>query len=259
MNLRTIKMSTLLILLFNLSLIFNGFSCSGNTANENNDLPDTRPAKLLISYNDGGGMVYYSENLNISEDSCVYTINDGGTISKVYFTMTPAELDRLYKVFTDNDFSNIKTYEEMVYDRGGESISLSWGQGKYASISNGGMTFIKDSWKKEWSNCLDAIKEALVKGTEKQKKDYEVRVDKTLFGETMTIYIKQIQIIRESTVMGESELESYVTKTTKLLPGNYKMSVSYNKKFAVVPVSPDSSKGVELYLKNDTLAYSFIK
>lgn len=252
-------MSTLLILFFNLSLIFNGFSCSGNTAKENNDLPDTRPAKLLISYYEGGGMVYYSENLNISEDSCVYTINDGGTISKVYFTMTPAELDRLYKVFTDNDFSNIKTYEQMVYDRGGESISLSWGQGKFASISNGGMTFIKDSWKKEWSNCLDAIKEALVNGTEKQKKDYEVRIDKTMFGQTMSVYIRQLQIIPQSTVMSENGMDNSVTITAKLLPGTYKMSVSYNKKFAVVPVSPDSSKGVELSLKNDTLAYSYIK
>jgi hypothetical protein len=262
MKLKTIKMSSLLILLFNLSMIFNGYSCSGSTSEGdrvNNDLPDSRPQKLLITYYDGGGMVYYSEQLHISEDSCVYTINDAGTISKVYFSMTPVELDELYKVFTDNDFSSIKTYEEKVYDRGGESISLSWGQGKSANILNGGITFIKDGWKKEWNNCIAAIEAALAKGTEKQKKDYEVRVDKTLFGKTMSVYIRQLQIIPQSTVMSESGMDNNISRTTKLLPGNYKMSVSYNSKYEVIPVSPDSSKGVELSLKNDSLIYSYIK
>ena len=41
----------------------------------------------------------------------------------------------------------LKTYEEKVYDRGGESISLGWGKGKYANANNSGMTFIKDSWQ----------------------------------------------------------------------------------------------------------------
>jgi len=252
-------MSILLILFFNLSVFFNGFSCSGNAVKNNNDLPETRPSNLSINYYEGGGMVYYSEKLNISADSCVYEINDGGVVSKVYFNLTPAELDALYKVFTDNDFSNIKTREEQVYDRGGESISLSWGQGKYANISDGGMTFIEKNWQKEWSNCLNAVKQALVKGTEKQKKDYEVRIDKTMFGKTMSVYIKQLTIIPESTVMAESEKESYVIKIVKILPGNYKMSVSYDKKYATFPVNPDSSKGINLYLKNDTLAYSYLK
>ena len=75
----------------------------------------------------------------------------------------------------------------------------------------------------------------------------------------MTVYIKQNEIIRESTVMSENGMDNSVTKTAKLLPGNYKMSVSYDKKYTVIPVSPDSSKGVELSLKNDSLIYSYVK
>lgn len=259
MKLKTIKMNTLLILFFNLSVFLGGFSCSGSTPKNNNNLPETRPANLSINYYEGGGMVYYSEELSISADSCVYKINDGGVISKVYFNITPAGLDALYKVFTDNDFSNIKTREEQVYDRGGESISLSWGQGNYANISDGGMTFIEKNWEKEWANCLKAVKQALVAGTEKQKKDYEVRIDKTLFGKTMSVYIKHLTIIPESTVMSENGTDTFISKTTKLLPGKYKMSVGYDRKYAELPVNIDSSKGINLYLKNDTLAYSYIK
>jgi hypothetical protein len=254
-------MNTLLILLFNLLFITNGFSCTEKTAkNDNDNLPDTRPEKLSIQYSLGGGMAYYSENLYISQDSCVYTINDEGAISKYYFTMTGEQLDNLYKVFKDNNFNKIKTREEMIYDRGGESIGLSWGKGKYAHIDDAGMTLIEDSWKKEWSECLGAVKNVLSEQLNKQKKDYEVRIDKTLFGKTMKVYVKEEIIIPESTVMAENELENHIAKTARLLPGKNIISVSCNQKYLNITANPDSTKGVNLYLKNDTLlTYSFIK
>ena len=100
---------------------------------------------------------------------------------------------------------------------------------------------------------------ALAKGTEKQKKDYGIKIDKSLFGKTMSVYIRHIEIIRESTLMSENGMDSSITKITKLLPGSYKMSVSFDKKYTVIPVTPDSSKGINLFLKNDSLVYSYIK
>ncbi len=254
-------MNTILIILFNLFFIISGFSCTDKTVkNDNDNLPGTRPEKLTIQYSLGGGMRYYSENLFISQDSCVYTINDEGAISKFYFNMTGDELDALYKVFKDNEFAKIKTRQEEIYDRGGESIGLSWGNGKYAHVDDEGMTLIENSWKKQWSECLGAVKNVLNSALNKQKKDYEVRIDKTLFGKTMTVYVKDQTIIPESTVMAESELENKVTKTIKLLPGKNIISVSCNQKYLNVPVNPDSSKGINIYLKNDSLlTYSLIK
>lgn len=254
-------MNIILISLFNLFLITNGFSCAEEiTKNDNDNLPDNRPDKFSIQYGFGGGMVYYSENLYISQDSCVYTIDDEGAISKYYFNMTDNQLDSLYKVFKANNFNKIKTHDENILDRGGESIGLTWGNRKYAHVDDAGMTLIDDNWKKEWSACLGAVKSVLSAQLNKQKKDYEIRIDKTLFGKTMSVYVKQETIIPESTVMAESELENNVTRTAKLLPGKNIIIVTCNKKNLNIPANPDSEKGVNIYQKNDTLiTFSYIK
>lgn len=104
-----------------------GFVCAKNSGDDNNSpLPDTRPLDISFSFHVDGGMVYYSEDLFISADSCYYKVNDGGAESKTYFKLTAAQLDKLYSVFKDNDFDRIETYKEKVYDRGGENISLRW-------------------------------------------------------------------------------------------------------------------------------------
>ncbi len=252
-------MITLIVL--NLFISFSGFVCSGSTADErkNDPLPDSRPEKFSVSYSLGGGMLYYGESLYISADSCSYEINDGGAKSKIYFNLSAAELDALYKVFEDNHFDRIKTYEEQVYDRGGESISLSWTNGKYANISNAGMTFVKDSWETEWSNCLNALMNVLHAQLDKQKKDYEIRIDRSFFGKTMNIYIRNETIIPESTVMAESEMEHFVTKSIKLMPGAHRVSVSWDKnRFETVSINSDSSRGIDLSLINDSLKTTLI-
>ena len=95
-------------------------------------------------------MRYYSEALYISEDSSYFTINDGGAISRINFILDDKELDRIYKVFTDNEFDRIQTYEEKVYDRGGNSVYLRWGNGKFNSVSSSGMNFIDKDWIDEF-------------------------------------------------------------------------------------------------------------
>ncbi len=249
------------LIVLNLFFSLNAFVCSTATIDErkNDPLPDSRPEKFAILYGLSGGMMYYSETMYLSSDSCTYEVNDGGAKSKIYFNLGAAELDAIYKTFKDNDFDRIKTYEEQVLDRGGESISLSWADGKYANIFNGGMTFIKDSWQTEWSNCLSALMNVLHAQLDKQKKDYEIRVDKSFFGKTMNVYIRNEIIIPESTVMAESETEHYVTKSIKLMPGAHRVLVTWDKKhFETIPVNTDSSKGINLSLVNDSLKTTLI-
>jgi hypothetical protein len=125
------KMKIWLILLLNLTFISGGFICAKNTENSrNNDpLPDSRPGNISFRLSMSGGMLYYYEDLYISADSSYYLVNDGGAISKIYFKMNAEKLDKLYNVFTENNFDRIKTYDEQVYDRGGETITLRWGKG----------------------------------------------------------------------------------------------------------------------------------
>ena len=49
--------------------------------------PDARPGNISFRLSMSGGMLYYYEDLYISADSCYYLVNDGGAISKIYFTM----------------------------------------------------------------------------------------------------------------------------------------------------------------------------
>jgi hypothetical protein len=256
------NMNTIAVIILNLVFLFNAFICNEAVKQEKDSdpLPGARPEKFAVSYFLGGGMRYYGETLYISADSCTYEINDEGAKSKIYFNLSSDELDKLYKVFKDNDFHKIKTYDQEVYDRGGVSISLSWGNGKSANVSDGGMTFIKENWKNEWSACISALKDIISTQLGKQKKDYEIRIDKTFFGKTMNIYVKSEVVIPKSTVMAESEMEKYVTKTIKLIPGEHVMSISWDTKhYETVHISPDSSKGITLYLGNDSLKTSLIK
>ena len=151
-------MKYLSLLLLNILFISSGFICAKSIGSgDGSPLPNTRPDDIQFSYSQNGGMMYYSENIFISKDSCYYKINDGGSVTRVNFKLTSAELDKLYSIFKDNDFDEIDSYEEKVYDRGGESISLSWKPGKRTSVSNSGMNFIKESWHKEWNTCTEAI------------------------------------------------------------------------------------------------------
>ncbi|HAX47785.1 MAG TPA: hypothetical protein DCX92_02245, partial [Bacteroidetes bacterium] len=96
-----LKMKYLTVAIFNISFIFSGFICA-KSIGDNSPLPDNRPDDLRLNYSVDGGMLYYSESIFISKDSCYYNINDGGAISRVNFNLTNAELDKLYMVFKEN-------------------------------------------------------------------------------------------------------------------------------------------------------------
>ena len=120
-------MKYLSLIILNIAFVSSGFICAKSVGNsEGLPLPDIRPADIRFRYSLSGGMMYYSEEIFICKDSCFYSINNGGYISKVYFKMTSDVMDKLYLVFKNNDFDEIESYEEKVYDRGGESISLNW-------------------------------------------------------------------------------------------------------------------------------------
>ncbi len=255
-------MNTIAVIILNLVFTFNAFVCNGavKEGKDNDPLSDARPEKFSISYYSGGGMVYYGETGYISADSCTYEINDGGAKSKIYFMLSADELDKLYKVFKDNDFNRIKTYEQEVYDRGGESISLSWGSGKYANISDGGMTFIKENWTHEWSACLNAVKNIISAQMEKQKKDYDIRFDKSFSGKQINLSSEHQTFYSGDALVEGNYNVDYVYKPVKFIPGEHFLQLSWDgKHYERFSINTDNTIGVILSLKNDSLlAYSYI-
>lgn len=253
-------MKIFVVLLLNFIFAASGFICAKNTESSGNSpLPSTRPVDISFRYYVDGGMMYYSEELFISGDSCYYKINDGGAESKIYFKMTSSELDKLYEVFKENRFDEIETYDHKVYDRGGDNISLSWGNGKSCSVNNSGMTFIDDSWKTEWTACVTEIVKIITAEVPKQKKDFEVRLDKTLFYKEIYLQVNQEIVIPASTLMSENGIDKYISRIVKLSPGMHRLSLGWDKKYETLNISADSSKGIIFILADSTLTHTYIK
>ncbi|NOS84239.1 MAG: hypothetical protein HOP31_03775 [Ignavibacteria bacterium] len=253
-------MKYLSLLLLNILFISSGFICAKSIGSgDGSPLPNTRPDDIQFSYSQSGGMMYYSENIFISKDSCYYKINDGGSVTRVNFKLTSAELDRLYSVFKDNDFDEIDSYEEKVYDRGGESISLSWKPGKQTSVSNSGMNFIKESWHKEWNACTEAIEKIGKEQMEKQKKDYVISFDKSLFGKEIYMQINRDAVVPKSMLMAEHDYDKEINRTVRLSPGKHNSSITVGKSYNTIIINADSTKSLRLYMVNDSLKHEFVK
>ncbi len=252
------KYLSLIILCF--VFVSSGFICAKSIGSgDGSPLPGKRPEDIRFHYTVSGGMMYYMEDIYISKDSCYYKINDGGSVTRVNFKLTSAELDKLYSVFKDNDFDEIESFEEKVYDRGGESISLNWDRSKHTSVSNSGMTFIKDSWHKEWNACSNAIETIGKTEMEKQKKDYTISFDKSLLGKEIYMQINRDVVVPKSTLMSESDQESEIQKIVKLSPGKHNASITVGKSYNTVIINADSSKSLRLYMVNDSLKHEFMK
>ncbi|MCC7159466.1 MAG: hypothetical protein IT281_08010, partial [Ignavibacteria bacterium] len=173
--------------------------------------------------------------------------------SKIYFKLAGKELDDLYNVFVKNDFGSIETKIEQVYDRGGESITLHWGKSRGASISNSGQSFIEKSWGKEWSACENALSDIIKTQVNKQQTEYEVRIDRSVFGKEIFVQVDRLVVIPKSTVMSENDIDNFITKTIKLTPGSHNVVYYIGSNYRNVLVSTDSSKGLNFFLVNDTL------
>ena len=117
-----------------------------------NKLPDLRPADFALSYHLDGGMRYYSEDLTIGADSCMYMINDGGKKVIKKFILTSKELDDLYAMLKQNQFNRIEYIQQSgVYDRGGVWVKIGWNKElQHYTVNDSQMSFVSKNWMKEW-------------------------------------------------------------------------------------------------------------
>lgn len=115
-------------------------------------LPAKRPADLTLSFHLDGGMSYHFEDITISNDSCVYKLNDHGAIRVTHFKLTEQDMDSLYAVLVKNQFTQIKFRDGgMVYDRGGETITIGWNNNqKLYTVNDVQDSFVLDGWKAKW-------------------------------------------------------------------------------------------------------------
>ena len=252
-------MSKISVFIVTLLFLFTGFYCAKNPPiNRVNDpLPDSAPNNLVIQYSMNGGMLYYSESIYISSDSSFWQVNDEGNVSKVYFAISPDEMDKLYSAFKDNKFDRITTKDVMVTDRGGEDISLFWGNNQHVSVSNSGLKFIDEDWQNNWKNCRIALLEICIRESDKNKKNFEIRIDKSAYNRKVTIGNRNKTILQDSIFTSQND---FVPVRILLAPGANRLTLgSDNRYYGEFKVNPDSLSAVRIYARNDSLKTDYLR
>lgn len=126
------------------------------TACNSSQLPESRPEPFSLHFTSDGGMLPLSEQLQLSERESYYDYFYSGVHVRIHFDMDVATLDGLYQTVRDNRFDQIESREELVYDRGGESVAIQF-DSEFYQVSNAGVRFVKSAWTAEWGNVLAAI------------------------------------------------------------------------------------------------------
>lgn len=117
------------------------YSCTGSSQSS---LPDTwQPGmKLTMSY--GGGMRYYSYHIEIADTGSYHEVNEEGKITRTPLKITAQDLSALLAFLKSHHLDHIKTEATgLIYDKGTESILLSWGN-HTAGASDGSSSGIAD-------------------------------------------------------------------------------------------------------------------
>ncbi len=250
------KKSGVLFVLFLTALNF--YSCSTFSQ----ILPKKRPVDVMFTYSESGGMLPVGKNYFVSADSSFanYYIYDAK--NKVYFHVSPEELDKLYKVFYENDFGKIKTFEEMVYDRGGNTVSISW-KDERLSKSNSGISFIEKEWQEEYGVVVSAIRKLVTLKTNELKINFTLKIDTSIINldkitnitidDDFTYYSARDGIKDEQNLNllpGEHNIQAYIMNKDET---NYKNKVFASKHF-VLDINEDTNV-LNLYVEGKKIKW----
>ena len=123
-------------------------------------LPEKMPDDFFVYYHLSGGMLDYSEDFKLSIKEGLYQVSEGGKMSRIDFTLSIQELQKIYQSFYQNSFDRIGTSTQEVYDRGGVSISLQ-AEGESYFVSNSGIYFVSSFSKDDWYRIVSMFHEKI--------------------------------------------------------------------------------------------------
>jgi hypothetical protein len=147
------------------------------------NLPDERPKDMIINYTVEDARQENGRFIYLSQDSNYVTFKNYGTENKVYLKFNNSDLDNIYKVFKDNNFSNIGvTTDDIAKNRGGSTLSISF-DGETITKSNTGTSFVENSSEKLYVSITDAIDKLVDDFLELLKRNFKIDIDKILYGE----------------------------------------------------------------------------
>lgn len=227
--------------------------CSGSSYGRcGKGLPATRPPGFSLTYGVSGGMLPRASTLTVAEKSCSYSSYFNGTTKTISFQMSRTELDELYKALIDNKFDQIETFEEEVYDRGGNTIAVSW-RGGDCSISNSGLTFIATQWADQWNRILDRVERIRAREVASHSVTTTFVADPSIYGLSITLALDEETLAQDSLVQkpnGPGE----VTFTATSLPGESILGTSFETgSWSQTPVVIKGGERIRLVRQGDEI------
>lgn len=125
------------------------------------DLPSKRPADARFVYSFDGGMRPSYRWLEIAGHKGHIRGRHRRQTFEFRFTVPAATLDRLWRVFRTNRFTEIGTRDGgKVYDRGGVTLRLGWAE-KSVRVANAGNMFVEKPWWRQFGAIRAAMEQVL--------------------------------------------------------------------------------------------------
>ena len=200
---------------------------------------DNVPKDFRVTLRDGGGMVREGATYFLSKDSSYAEIWDQDAKTKIYFKVSMSQLKKLYNIILENQFHEIETYEERVYDRGGTTISYRADGSSYEK-SDAGMTFIQESWRDEFAAVENEIREIVSNELDRASIDVRLDIDDSVMDQDKIV---NFNVGSSFTYMSARD-GWQKSVTVRLYPGEHYMYVTMlNKDLSTEPGSKIFAQG----------------
>ncbi|MEO8666749.1 MAG: hypothetical protein ABI462_14755 [Ignavibacteria bacterium] len=238
-----------------LTLLFL-YSCNLKLAgNKTTDdvFPEKRPSDFTIVYSENGGMLDISETMFISKDSCYYEKNKYRNIVRVDFRLSDAALDSIYDEVVKNKFNEIETYSKKVYDRGGNSISVSFGDTNFR-VSNSGFSFIEKDWTEEYKSVMETVSRYAESEWEKKSSEFLITIENSVNDRVGYIMFDNFKVFD-----GENPRFNKLgefTNRLRLAQGVYSMNYKYLNDYKLDSINISDKIGMRIFSKSGRLEWT---
>lgn len=186
-------------------------------------IPEERPEKFYVELNESGGRMHHGKTIYLSPTESFMEWNYQDAEHSVSFTLTENELNQLWTTLFINKFDRITSNEEEVYDRGGITVRLSYGD-TFFSQSNSGMSFIDGRWSDEFWDVVDVIENLAGSKIETEEKPFQIILDDALAADLQYLSIDENALFNHTNDT-LSQTDGLYQFTVNLLEGEYYLSV----------------------------------
>lgn len=120
-------------------------------------LPAERPADFSLSIHEDGGMLDQSTDYRLVAGNFIYENEVGSDLTTAEFELSEEELNYLWERLRVLRFDHIQATEDQdVYDRGGYTITLSYGD-TTLEVSDAGSSFIEGGQAKRFYAVIEDV------------------------------------------------------------------------------------------------------